>query len=152
MILVDTNVWVRTLRPDDPQHLSAVDAVTSLRTAGHQLAVVPQVFYELWSVSTRPAANNGLGFSIDQSLEDQRRILESSELFEDDSGVFDAWRDLIAKYAILGKQAHDARLVAAMVRHGLTHLLSFNGQDFSRFNEIAVIAPSNAPTFPPANG
>ena len=152
MILVDTNVWVRTLRPDDPQHLSAVDAVTSLRTAGHQLAVVPQVFYELWSVSTRPVANNGLGFSVHQSLEDQRRILESSELFEDDSGVFDAWRDLIAKYAILGKQAHDARLVAAMVRHGLTHLLSFNGQDFSRFNEIAVIAPSNAPTFPPANG
>jgi predicted nucleic acid-binding protein len=152
MILVDTNVWVRTLRPDDLQHLSAVDAVTSLRTAGHRLAVVPQVFYELWSVSTRPAVNNGLGFSVEQSLEDQRRILESSELFEDDSGVFDAWRDLIAKYAILGKQAHDARLVAAMVRHGLTHLLSFNGQDFSRFNEIAVIAPSNAPTFPPANG
>ncbi len=97
-------------------------------------------------------ANNGLGFSVDQSLEDQRRILESSELFEDDSGVFDAWRDLIAKYAILGKQAHDARLVAAMVRHGLTHLLSFNGQDFSRFNEIAVIAPSATATFPPTNG
>ena len=125
---------------------------TSLRTAGHQLAVVPQIFYELWSVSTRPMANNGLGFSVDQSLEDQRRILESSELFEDDSGVFDAWRDLIAKYAILGKQAHDARLVAAMVRHGLTHLLSFNGQDFSRFNEIAVIAPSATATFPPTNG
>lgn len=150
MILVDTNVWVRTLRPDDSQHLAAVDAVTSLRTAGHQLVAVPQIFYELWSVSTRPMVNNGLGFSVEQSLEDQRRILESSELFEDDSGVFDAWRDLVAKYGILGKQAHDARLVAAMVRHGITHLLTFNDQDFARFSEIAVIAPVDAAAFPPA--
>lgn len=114
MILADTNVWVRTLRPDDHQQLTAVDAVISLRTAGHQLAVVPQVFYELWSVSTRPTANNGLGFSVEQAIGDQRRILDSSELFQDDSGVFDAWRDLVAKYGIMGKQAHDARLVAAM--------------------------------------
>lgn len=150
MILVDTNVWVRTLRPDDPQHLAAVDAVTSLRTAGHEMAVVPQVLYELWSVSTRPMVNNGLGFGVEQSLDDQRRILDSSDLFEDDSGVFDAWRDLVAKYGVLGKQAHDAHLVAAMVRHGITHLLTFNEQDFARFNEIAVIAPSAAGAFPPA--
>lgn len=151
MILVDTNVWVRTLRPDDPQHLAAVDAVTSLRTAGHLLVVVPQVFYELWSVSTRPIINNGLGFSTEQSLEDQRRILESAELLEDDSGVFDAWRDLVSKYEVIGKQAHDARLVAAMIRHGVTHLLTFNGQDFARFAEISILAPADAQTFPPAD-
>ncbi|WP_145430766.1 type II toxin-antitoxin system VapC family toxin [Lacipirellula limnantheis] len=126
--------------------------MTSLRTAGHSLALVPQVFYELWSVLTRPAANNGLGFSIEQSLEDQRRILDSSELFEDDSGVFAAWRDLDAKYRVLGKQAHDARLVAAMVRHGIGHLMTFNDQDFARFIEIAVIAPPAAAAFPPAGG
>ncbi|MBL9165705.1 MAG: PIN domain-containing protein [Planctomycetaceae bacterium] len=100
--------------------------MTSLRTAGHSLALVPQVFYELWSVLTRPAANNGLGFSIEQSLEDRRRILDSSELFEDDSGVFAAWRDLVAKHGVLGKRAHDARLIAAMVRYGIGHLMTFN--------------------------
>lgn len=63
--------------------------------------------------------------------------------------MFDAWRDLIARYGILGKQAHDAHMVAAMVRHGLTHLLTFNEQDFARFSEIAVIAPSAAGAFPP---
>ena len=150
MILVDTNVWVRTLRPSDPQHLVAVDAITSLRIAGHQLAVVPQVFYELWSVSTRPIANNGLGFTAEQTLEDQRRILESTELYDDDGGVFDAWKDLGAAYNVVGKQAHDARLVAAMVRHSVAHLLTFNGQDFARFREIAVLAPADAQSFPAA--
>ena len=149
MILVDTNVWVRTLRPSDPQHVEAVEAITSLRVAGHQLASVPQVLYELWSVSTRPITNNGLGFDTEQTLEDQRHILESTELCDDDGGVFDAWKDTVAAYKVVGKQAHDARLVAAMIRHGVTHLLTFNGQDFARFREITVLAPADASTFPP---
>lgn len=37
-----------------------------------------------------------------------------------------------------GKNAHDARLVAAMVRHGLTHILTFNAQDFSRYRGITI--------------
>ena len=50
--------------------------------------------------------------------------------------------------AVVG--AHDARLVAAMVRHSISHLLTFNEQDFARYNEIAVIVPSAAAAFPPA--
>ena len=53
-------------------------------------------------------------------------------------------------YEIVGKRAHDARLVAAMVRHGITHLLTFREQDFARFSEIAVIALSAAGAFPTA--
>ena len=41
----------------------------------------------------------------------------------------------------MGKQAHDARLVAAMIAHRLTHLLTFNTDDFKRFSEITVVAP-----------
>jgi predicted nucleic acid-binding protein len=42
---------------------------------------------------------------------------------------------------VKGKNAHDARLVAAMVRHGLTHILTFNAQDFSRYRGITIMTP-----------
>ncbi|MDP5018828.1 MAG: hypothetical protein NWQ43_16260 [Dolichospermum sp.] len=36
---------------------------------------------------------------------------------------------------------HDARLAAAMVAHNITHLLTFNVDDFKRFSEIVVVDP-----------
>ncbi|HUY34503.1 MAG TPA: hypothetical protein VMV69_17290 [Pirellulales bacterium] len=43
---------------------------------------------------------------------------------------------------VKGKNAHDARLVAAMQRHGLTDLLSFNKPDFTRFTAINAFTPA----------
>ncbi len=46
-------------------------------------------------------------------------------------------------HAIVGKNAHDTHLVAAMVVHGITHLLTFNKQDFQRFTNITVLSPAD---------
>jgi hypothetical protein len=40
--------------------------------------------------------------------------------------------------------AHDARLVAAMIVHGVTHLLTFNGADFARYSGIRITDPTIA--------
>jgi len=40
--------------------------------------------------------------------------------------------------------AHDARLVAAMQRHDIPRVLTFNPRDFSRFAAIAVVSPEEA--------
>ncbi|MEX0641079.1 MAG: hypothetical protein WD468_00180 [Pirellulales bacterium] len=42
---------------------------------------------------------------------------------------------------VKGKPAHDARLVAAMTRHSITHILTFNVDDFRRFSGIEVLQP-----------
>jgi hypothetical protein len=44
---------------------------------------------------------------------------------------------------VVGKNAHDARLVAAMNVHGLTQLLTFNNQDFQRYPGISVVTPDD---------
>jgi len=49
----------------------------------------------------------------------------------------------VVHHRVAGKQAHDARLVAAMLVHGVTHLLTFNTNDFKRFSEIMVVNPQN---------
>jgi predicted nucleic acid-binding protein len=49
--------------------------------------------------------------------------------------------DLGANYKVLGKQIHDTNIVATMLAHGITHLVTFNPDDFKRFSEIEVIVP-----------
>jgi hypothetical protein len=57
---------------------------------------------------------------------------------------------LVANYDVKGKQVHDARLVAGMLRHNVSHLLTFNAKDFSRYSEISVIEPHRAGELAPA--
>ena len=52
-------------------------------------------------------------------------------LLRDERRVFENWRDLVNVYQVKGKNAHDTRLVAAMRRHGISDLLTFNGVDFA---------------------
>ena len=44
---------------------------------------------------------------------------------------------------VLGKNGHDARFVAAMVTYGLTHLLTFNTQDFRQYAAITAVSPAD---------
>ena len=44
-------------------------------------------------------------------------------------------------YKVIGVNVHDARLVAAMLVHGLTHILTFNIADFARYSEITAVNP-----------
>jgi predicted nucleic acid-binding protein len=56
--------------------------------------------------------------------------------------VFVEWLRLVSVHAVLGKQAHDARLVALMNVHGVPNLLTFNAGDFKRYGIVAV-SPEN---------
>jgi predicted nucleic acid-binding protein len=48
---------------------------------------------------------------------------------------------LVVAYGVKGVNVHDARLVAAMLVHGLTHILTFNISDFARYSEITAVHP-----------
>jgi predicted nucleic acid-binding protein len=147
-IFVDTNVLGRLLEVGHPQHLSAANAVATLRRQGDELSVVPQILYELWVVSTRPLAVNGLGLTPNQAAAELARVQALFSLLPDTSAIFSEWQSLVVAHQVSGKNAHDTRLVAAMLVHGVTHLLTFNSVHFSRF-PITVLDPA-AVTMPPA--
>ena len=63
-VLLDTNVLARLLQPGPRLAQVAQQATGALRKRGDQPCLVPQNFYELWAVATRPAAANGLGLTI----------------------------------------------------------------------------------------
>jgi predicted nucleic acid-binding protein len=55
--------------------------------------------------------------------------------------IYPAWEALVTQYQVMGKPAHDARLVAAMQAHNLTAILTFDKTGFSRYPGIEVVHP-----------
>lgn len=141
-ILLDTNIIVRLADKSSSQHPVAKGAVLALERDLHELYLVPQNLYEYWVVATRPVADNGLGIGpadADEDLEDWANVFR---LLLDERGVFRNWRGLVRQNGVIGKRAHDARLVAAMNRHGLSHILTFNTQHFKQFASIQILDPT----------
>jgi predicted nucleic acid-binding protein len=140
-VLLDTNILLRLAVVSHPTHTDAVAAVHKIRQRGDQPAIVPQVLYEYWVVATRPIAQNGLGLTPSEARLAIDEFLKSIVLLRDERGIFANWLADVTDLAISGKRAHDARLVAAMQRHGLQQIVTFNKSDFSGFPNIAVFAP-----------
>ena len=113
-----------------------------LHRHGMEFTLVPQVLYEYWVVYTRPRVNNGLGYSPAAALHEIDDLTRRYPLLADPPEIFDEWKSRVALRQVTGKQAHDARLVAAMAVHGLTRLLTFNPRHFARYPEIETIDPS----------
>jgi predicted nucleic acid-binding protein len=140
-ILIDTNLFLRLAQRHHPHHSAASRAIEILRTRGDELCVVPQVLYEYWVVYTRPLGENGLGRSTAEAAAELTRIQRLFTFFRDERAVFPAWERIVAQHDVKGRNAHDARLAAAMARHGLTHLLTFNDSDFARFAHVTTLTP-----------
>lgn len=146
-ILVDTNVLVRLTEAAHFHHPTAKSAVLSLRQSGHHLCIVPQVLYEFWAVATRPTDSNGLGMAIEETQDSIQQMKRSFRLLRDERAIFERWEQLVIDHSVKGKQTHDCRLSAAMLRQGISHLLTFNPQDFARYVHVMVIDPQQAQSF-----
>jgi predicted nucleic acid-binding protein len=145
-VLLDTNVILRSAEPAHSLHSVANDAIRKLHDRGDEPVIVPQIIYEFWVVATRPLDQNGLGFD---AIACQGEVLKIESLFgvlDDTHAMLAAWKSPVIEYQVLGKSAHDARLVAAMNVHGLRELLTFDKADFLRYSGITVRSPQEVIT------
>lgn len=140
-VLVDTNVLLRRAQPDYPSHVVAVESVARLPTGGEPVYVTPQSIAEFWNVATRPTANNGLGFSVANTLDEVRNIERALILLPESPATYVEWKRLVVEHNVLGTKMHDTRLVAAMNVHDVKKILTFNTGDFARF-AIEAINPA----------
>jgi predicted nucleic acid-binding protein len=141
-VLSDTNILLRSCQPAHPMYREAVDAVDELRRRGDQLCIMAQNLVEFRSVATRPASGNGLGMSETEADTELARLKRLFVVFADDAAILPEWERLVSAYGAAGKQNHDARLVAAMLAHRVTAILTFNRDDFIRYIEITVLTPN----------
>jgi len=141
-ILVDTNILARLAQPTHSMHSAATNAGDELRRQGEVLCLVPQNFYEFWVVATRPTGQNGLGFTPTQAQSELARLKRVFIFLDDTPAILPHWERLVVQHQVSGKSAHDARLVAAMMIHGIGQLLTFNVSDFQRYPNITVLDPT----------
>ena len=141
--LVDTNILTRMADPAHAMHQEALDAVKLLIEQGHKLHVVPQNFYEFWVVATRPVNVNGLGKTAAEAATELANLKALFVLLDETPAIYGVWEQLVTGTPVVGKNGHDARLVAAMTVHSLTHLLTFNAQHFRPYPGITVVTPAD---------
>ena len=141
--LLDTNILLRTIDLKHPLNQDTTKAIERLRAINHLLYIVPQNLIEAWNVCTRPLDKNGLGMSVEQTDIEIKRLETLFIILPDSPAIYPQWRTLVKQYNVKGVNVHDTRIVAAMLVHGITHILTFNVEDFKRFIEIAVVHPND---------
>ena len=138
----DTNILLRWIEPGTPMCIQAQEAVKALRLKNELVYITPQNLVEFWNGATRPVASNGLGLSTTQADAEASKLEALFPLLPDGPDIHKEWRRLVVTAKVVGVQVHDTRLAAALYVHGITHLLTFNGQDFKRFKKITTVHPT----------
>jgi predicted nucleic acid-binding protein len=134
--LIDTSLLTRLANATDPLVLVAQRAILRLIRRGFVLRSTSQVMVEFRNVATRPPAQNGLGMSAAEA-DAETAIFESSfPILPETPAIYPAWKAIVQAAGVIGKQVHDARLVAVCHVHAVTHLLTFNVRHFARFAAV----------------
>lgn len=141
-VLVDTNIIVRNLKQDDPQHAAASAALRKHAQGNLPMFVAPQVCYEFWVVATRPPELNGLGLHPAEAREVLDDVRSNFVCLPDPPNLLDRWLHLCTRLDVRGKRAHDVRLIAWMHCHRIRDLLTFNDAHFASMPDIRIIVPS----------
>jgi predicted nucleic acid-binding protein len=147
--LVDTNILLRFAITTASQSDIVRTAVEQLEDDDHELFVTIQNLSEFWNVATRSQTNNGFGLIPEQANIYLTLLEKSFPLITESIDSYHHWRKLIIDYNVSGVKVHDARLVAVMLAHGVERILTFNDQDFQRY-EPAGIQPIHPQTILPA--
>jgi predicted nucleic acid-binding protein len=142
-IQVDTNLLLRVRDADDPRHAVCVEALDRLLDGTHELFLCAQVLIEYWVVATRPRNVNGLGLSAAEADLDFQEFCRTFVVLPEPPDMAVRWHDLVSRCAVHGRNAHDTRLIALMLAHGVTTVLTLNSADFARYTEITCLAPED---------
>lgn len=139
--LIDTSVLARRADQTAAQHNAALLTLRQLVIDGETLCIVPQVLTELWSVFTRaaPPVGGGLGLTVADAETERVRLTDLFTLLPETAGIHQHWVQIVNRFAVTGRLVHDARLVAAMLEHDLSHVLTFNVSDFQRFTDAGIV-------------
>ena len=139
--LIDTNILLRWVKPDDVHYRLVNAAIDHLIEQRSRLCYTSQNLAEFWNTCTRPADRNGYGLTIEEADGRATLIENTLNLLADNAAIHREWRALIVANRVSGTQVHDARLVAAIRVHQVNRILTFNGRDFARYTTVEAFHP-----------
>jgi predicted nucleic acid-binding protein len=130
--LIDTSVLGRIANDSDAQQSLALRAISILESARDELVIAPQNLIEFRNFATRAVQVNGLGFAIADAVAQAEDFERAFRLLPETPEIYSQWKTVVETYSVIGKQVHDARLVAICRVYGIGTILTFNVQHFNR--------------------
>ena len=131
-MFIDTNVLVYSRIPHSPFHDMARESLKRALQDQEPLSISRQVMREYLADITRPQAWHGV-IELDDALSDVERLARSFRVLEDGPLVTESLIALCREVPVGGRQIHDANIVATMLVHGERMLLTFDRDDFLRY-------------------
>lgn len=143
-VFVDKGVLRRVFDKASPNQRTILRAFRTLWAQGHALVTSHQNIAEIWNVATRPqSARGGFGLSAAEVEKRLKTIEKLGSLLAFTTASYAVWRQLLIDHSITGVAVHDARLVAVMKTHGVSHIMTLNSGDFQRYDGIVVQLPED---------
>lgn len=138
--LLDTNSLLGFATPHHHNAATTRPALIALEAAGARLCVTPQVLIEFYAVATRDRPDRGLGWTPQGATKAIAALVAKFEMLDDAPAVFAQWQKLTTAHKVKGKSAHDTRLAAVALAHGVPALLTSNTRHFARFAKDGLTA------------
>lgn len=139
---VDTNVLLRALHLQIPGHVEAEASLQRFKADDVELWISRQVVREYLVQITHPKTFVA-PLSIGEIKRQVEAILSLFHVADESAEVTAQLMSILEAYPTRGKQIHDTNIVATMLAYGVDTLLTFNREDFRRFEDrITIVTPS----------
>lgn len=143
---------MRLANQQDASYGIAWGAVIELHRRGEVLHITSQNLVEFLNVATRPLVNNGLGLSPVDAHKQLLQFEATFPLLAETEDIHPAWKALVSTLGVIGKQVHDARLVAVCRVRAVSKVLTFNTSHFARLGTvgpaISAVHPQDVQSVP----
>lgn len=139
-VFVDTNVLFHARVTQSPFHQVADEMLTQFVATGNKIWLSRQIFREYLSVMSR-LGKFPIAIPIASLTDDIQEFESRFEIAEDGPQVTASLLTLLNTIPTLGKQVHDANIVATMLASGVTKLLTQNVADFQRYSHLITVIP-----------
>ncbi len=143
--LLDTNVLVYAVDPQDERHAACFALVERTRDPACGLCVAPRVLAEFYRVVTDPK-KVPQARTVDEALDALSALLSRPglEVLPVPTDLVSWWMDLVRRHPVTGRRLFDVVLVATMLANDVHRIYTYNRTDFERFTELTVLTPEAA--------
>ena len=135
-VLLDTNVLLSATDSTRPGHVRALELFSG---DDRELVVTMQVAREYLSTATRPVAGNGFGLPGEVAVANLEDLLTGVEVLPDSAAALSVLMGFVHREMALGKQAHDANIVAQALHHRLDVIVTDNRRHLERFADLITV-------------
>jgi predicted nucleic acid-binding protein len=147
ILFLDTNILLIATDESRPYHELARKVIATHGRSGLHLGISGQIIREYLVVATRSQESNGLGLDSSDAVDNTEIFKQRLIFFEEIENVSNRLRSLTKKYQLSGKRIHDANIVATMLTHSLTKLITENPEDFTVFSDTETLGLSEVYQF-----